>query len=260
MFKRRSPIPNGRSKISNPAVQPSPIPIIDPSQPTESNDINQQPDDTIKVHPTNPTPNGSTPNPQPPAITGLAPEKKPPAVDNADPDHPINHSARAKMNAAQTQQMLDKAVDPAPDSDASPEGTDYIFKNNATSEDEVTPTPAVNTKKTKPVNMQQVRVLKMHPASTVSKPLHIDSNGLFKLKSAVWVIQMGSFKNKENALHLVNKLRINGYRAFIQQVASYTEVFVGPENKQNSARALKNKLEAELHMSGIVISYKPLKL
>lgn len=88
----------------------------------------------------------------------------------------------------------------------------------------------------------------------------IEEEGLFKLKSAVWVIQLGSFKNKTNALRLVNQLRASGYRAFIQQADANTRVFVGPENKQNAARTLADQLENDLHLKGIVISYKPLTL
>ena len=93
--------------------------------------------------------------------------------------------------------------------------------------------------------------------------LPIDNDGLFKLKNAVWVIQIGSFNNKANALRLVNQLRTNGYRAFIQQMSSAsgeTRVFVGPEVKQNAARELASQLETDMHLHGIVISYKPLTL
>ncbi len=92
----------------------------------------------------------------------------------------------------------------------------------------------------------------------------IDVNGLAKLRNAAWVIQIGSFKDKGNALRLVNQLRAKGYRAFIQQVSSDfgngTRVFIGPEPKQNTARALATQLESNMHIRGIVISYKPLAL
>ena len=88
----------------------------------------------------------------------------------------------------------------------------------------------------------------------------VNSDGLLSLKNAVWVIQVGSFKNKANALRLVNQLRASGYKAFIQQFANNTRVFVGPEIKQGSARALASRLESELQIRGIVLSYKPLAL
>lgn len=91
-----------------------------------------------------------------------------------------------------------------------------------------------------------------------------ENDEVFKISNKVWVIQIGSFKNKVNALRLVNQLRSNGYRAFIQQVATNnghnTRVFVGPENKQQSAMKLASQLENEMHIRGIVITYQPLEL
>lgn len=84
------------------------------------------------------------------------------------------------------------------------------------------------------------------------------------IKKAVWVIQMGSFKNKTNALRLVNRLRANGYHAFMKKtpgiIGDSTRVFVGPEKKKASAHALASRLNNDVHIKGIVISYKPLEL
>lgn len=124
-------------------------------------------------------------------------------------------------------------------------------------------------------NNKHVHNLKTHTlAATIKTPIKtlastsetetLDDDGLIKLKSAVWVIQIGSFKNKTNALRIVNKLRANGYRAFIQQISTAlgdnTRVFVGPEHKRTTARELADRLQSEMHIDGIVISYKPLTL
>jgi DedD protein len=109
-----------------------------------------------------------------------------------------------------------------------------------------------------------IKVTKFEKKRTSVAQTPLTDNGLIELKNAVWVIQIGSFKNKANALRLVNQLRANGYRAFIQQVSNTfgenTRVFVGPEYKHNSARALATRLESDMHIRGIVISYKPLAL
>jgi DedD protein len=99
-----------------------------------------------------------------------------------------------------------------------------------------------------------------HMAAIFKKPAPLDE-GLSKLKNSVWVVQVGSFKNKTNALNVVNQLRANGYRAFIQEVTdSTTRVYVGPEHKQISARALADRLQTEMHLKGVVISYTPLTM
>jgi DedD protein len=121
-----------------------------------------------------------------------------------------------------------------------------------------------------------IKKVKMAKAAKTSKPTTavssnkpkfvekaLTENGLVELKNRTWVIQIGSFKNKANALRLVNQLRANGYPAFIQQLSGTkenTRVFVGPESKHKSAHALAQKLEAELHLKAIVISYQPLSL
>jgi len=99
-------------------------------------------------------------------------------------------------------------------------------------------------------------------SSYQNRPL--DENGLIKMKNAAWVIQLGSFKEKANALRLVNKLRSRGYRAFIQGYSAasgeHTRVFVGPEPKQKNARLVASEIQKEMKMQGIVISYKPFTL
>lgn len=93
----------------------------------------------------------------------------------------------------------------------------------------------------------------------------LSKNGLFDLKKPAWIIQIGSFKNKTNAMRLVNRLRSNGYKAFVQHIENSAfgetiRVYVGPEDQQSAAHELADKMEKELHVAGIVISYKPLSL
>lgn len=115
-------------------------------------------------------------------------------------------------------------------------------------------------KKTQAIKVAKLEKKRLPPVTNAP----LTDNGLVDLKNPVWVIQIGSFKNKANALRLVNQLRANGYRAFIQQISNTfgenTRVFVGPEYKRHSARALASRLESDMHIRGIVISYKPLAL
>lgn len=83
---------------------------------------------------------------------------------------------------------------------------------------------------------------------------------LVKLKNSAWVVQMGSFKNKTNAIRLTNQLRAQGYKAFTREIRSTLRVYVGPEFKQASAATLANKIEQQMKLRGIIISYKPLEL
>lgn len=89
---------------------------------------------------------------------------------------------------------------------------------------------------------------------------------LSNLKKTAWVIQMGSFKDKTNATRLADKLRTAGFKAFTHEVTSAktgkvsTRVYIGPEDQQASAQQLSSKVEQDLNLHGIVVSFKPLEL
>lgn len=76
-----------------------------------------------------------------------------------------------------------------------------------------------------------------HTESPVTKDGPVTKQA-YSLNNVAWVIQLGSFKNKANALRLVNELRASGYRAFIKQIPATfgqsTRVFVGPEKKRGN--------------------------
>ena len=79
-----------------------------------------------------------------------------------------------------------------------------------------------------------------------------------------WVVQMGSFKNKDNARRLTDRLRVAGFKAFTHTVKSgdkeRVHVYVGPEFKQASAVKLSTRVAQNIKMQGIVVKYNPLAL
>lgn len=79
-----------------------------------------------------------------------------------------------------------------------------------------------------------------------------------------WVVQLGSFKDKNNAHKLANRLRAAGFSAFTREIqakqGNQLRVYVGPEFKQFAAVKLSSKIEHELNLKGIVIPYRPLRL
>jgi DedD protein len=97
-----------------------------------------------------------------------------------------------------------------------------------------------------------------------STPKHVkvaqNDQDVNKLKSAAWVVQMGSFKNKTNALRLANQLRAMGYKAFTQNRGNSMRVYVGPEFQQASANSLATKIQQRINLQGIIVSYKPLEI
>jgi DedD protein len=74
-----------------------------------------------------------------------------------------------------------------------------------------------------------------------------------------WVVQVGSFRQKGNAIALRDRLKIAGFAAFEERVngraAPIYRVKVGPEQNRERANALKAKLLAKQKLKGIVMSH-----
>lgn len=79
-------------------------------------------------------------------------------------------------------------------------------------------------------------------------------------KTATWIVQLGSFKNKNNASRLLATLRADGYKAFTREFKTSTRVYVGPANNHASAIQLADKLEKSTSLRGIIISSNQLEL
>lgn len=97
-------------------------------------------------------------------------------------------------------------------------------------------------------------------ASSTKKPVSAE------LKKSAWVVQLGSFADKNNARRLADKLRAAGYKAFMKEVKAengstkQTRVYIGPEFKQASAMKLSKKIEQQMNLRGFIVLYKPLEL
>jgi len=102
-------------------------------------------------------------------------------------------------------------------------------------------------------------------SATKVKPVNLSNEQIAKLTSTAWAVQMGNFKNKDNARRLADKLRTAGYKAFMKEIKSAkgnitTRVYIGPEFKHASAVTLSNKVQQDIKMEGIVVTIKPLEL
>ncbi|MFT5426597.1 MAG: DedD protein [Gammaproteobacteria bacterium] len=76
---------------------------------------------------------------------------------------------------------------------------------------------------------------------------------------SAWIVQLGSFSDEENAESLNEKLRKEGYPAFVEPLKkngkmSY-RVRVGPEIKRSEADLLLKRLKEKMKLDGIVVSY-----
>lgn len=237
------PFPDQPAQVA--ANEPATISPVQPLPSQES--INQQPDDVINpAHPVamQNAPAQETVQEAVPVATSAPPS----TASNTSPAPAVQDSGEQKVVA----QMIDEEVTPSPTAVVKVQKT-MVKSAHATSSKHNEPSAQKKVLKSK---------LAQHTPSIKPfvQPASNDSNGLINLKSQVWVIQVGSYKNKSNALRVVNRLRANGYRAFIQTAVDDTRVFVGPENKRAMAHSVATRLQNEMNIRGIVISYQPLAL
>ncbi len=74
-----------------------------------------------------------------------------------------------------------------------------------------------------------------------------------------WVVQVGSFGNRENALRMRDKLRDKHFAVFVERVTTKEgDVFrvrVGPEIRKTTAETMRDKLKRELKLDGVVMGH-----
>lgn len=71
-----------------------------------------------------------------------------------------------------------------------------------------------------------------------------------------WVVQVGSFRQRANAINLRNSLRHLGYTVFENKIGSFYRVHVGHESERDQALALQAKLLAQQKLKGIVVQLR----
>lgn len=74
-----------------------------------------------------------------------------------------------------------------------------------------------------------------------------------------WVVQLGSFGIKSNAVRLRDKVIKAGYPAYMIPSGTLFKVMVGPELNRPQAQALQKQLKVKFKMTGMVTLYKVAK-
>lgn len=74
-----------------------------------------------------------------------------------------------------------------------------------------------------------------------------------------WVVQLASLASKDNALALQERLRGMGYTAFVEEAKTAQGVLfrvrVGPELERANAEKLRDRLDQQVQLKGIVTRY-----
>lgn len=193
-----------------------------------------------------------------------APTTAPAKVASAAPAATVNPAAPAPVamlaenNATATATLPAATASDAQTPMAAPavKTADIALEAPATVVPDSTPVKAKHVAVKHKIAMKKVKSIRA--ASTSSKTVKSSSN-------ASWVVQMGAFKVKDNAVRLTDKLRAAGFKAFFHDVKTAsgkvtTHVYVGPEAKMASAAKLSGKVQRSVNMQGIVVAYKPLAI
>lgn len=81
----------------------------------------------------------------------------------------------------------------------------------------------------------------------------VDANGL----SITWAVQVASLSNRANADNLQKTLRSQGYNAYIRTSDGVNRVFVGPLIERAEADRLRDQLNKQQKLNGIVVRFVP---
>ncbi|MBP0944158.1 SPOR domain-containing protein [Pseudomonas alliivorans] len=93
------------------------------------------------------------------------------------------------------------------------------------------------------------------PAVAKAGPSGVDANGL----SVSWSVQLASMSNRANADNLQKTLRTQGYNAYIRTADGVNRVFVGPLIERAEADRLRDQLDKQQKLKGIVVRFQPEK-
>tara|TARA_R110001606_G_scaffold155751_4_gene298052 strand:- start:10241 stop:10849 length:609 start_codon:yes stop_codon:yes gene_type:complete len=70
-----------------------------------------------------------------------------------------------------------------------------------------------------------------------------------------WALQIATFKSKENAVRLVEKLKGANYDAYSLTTNSLYKVYVGPEFKRETSEKMRDEIKKKFNLNGIVVKY-----
>lgn len=91
------------------------------------------------------------------------------------------------------------------------------------------------------------------PVASAADTSRVDANGL----SVTWAVQLASLSNRANADTLQKTLRTQGYNAYIRAADGVNRVFVGPVIERAEADRLRDTLEKQQKIKGIVVRFQP---
>ncbi|MFS0827816.1 SPOR domain-containing protein [Pseudomonas phoenicis] len=161
--------------------------------------------------------------------------------------------------------MADVQVEPVavPEPQVSPEKTlqapVVVNESNApvtTPRQPITPSPQVQSQapvaKAAPTP-EPARQASAQPAAKAQATAKVDPNGL----PASWSIQLASLSSRPGADKLQATLRSQGYNAYIRSTDGLNRVFVGPVIERAEAERLRDVINRQHSLKGLIVRFQP---
>lgn len=142
------------------------------------------------------------------------------------------------------------------------EASDDSLKSQAsskkTSQSEVVSKPVTeNETSTKVVSTPKKEIKKPAQAKDSTTSNNKKAKKATNFEEVAWVIQIGSFSNKDNATALVSELRNKGYRAYQRDAGKFSRVYVGPYPDESAAKNRTKSLEDIVGAPVKVLQFDP---
>ena len=158
-----------------------------------------------------------------------------------------------RLDAAVERERTRNAFDPAASEDSVPGSA-------STSSGTTASTPVAGVSEP-PASRSAPTPVRSNPAPAAIQPDGASGKKQAAPASAArgWTVQLGSFRESENALALRERLRARGYPAFVESGSSaqgaVSRVLVGPMTDREQAQDSAAKLRREMALEGIVVPY-----
>lgn len=161
----------------------------------------------------------------------------------------VNYISKSNIPPKPEREFVSRVIPLSPSAVPEPEALEHSPAPAEAESDEPLKAAATSPVATEPKRASSV-------ATEVDKPVPVVKP---KTGLSAWAVQVGSFSSKENAYALRDKLRKQGFSAFVDTIYSKDtptfRVRVGPEIKQEQAELLQAKLAKVLKTKPIVVKH-----
>jgi DedD protein len=110
-----------------------------------------------------------------------------------------------------------------------------------------------------PLEVPEVAEAPTEPA--VATPAAVEPSKAERLDASSlpvsWSVQLASLSSRERAVELQQRLRAQGYNAYVRSVDGMNRVFVGPVIERAEANRLRDQLNRQQKLNGFIVRFQP---